>query len=81
MHSLCITPGATLDCQTLGDWLCSLNFNLRQADVLSQRTEGTGQWFLKSDEFQSWTLSAGSEILWCKGIRRLFYSFDFVQVL
>ncbi|KIM87085.1 hypothetical protein PILCRDRAFT_64497, partial [Piloderma croceum F 1598] len=55
-------------CQTLGDWLCSLNFNLRQADILSQRTEGTGQWFLKSDEFQSWKLSAGSEILWCKGI-------------
>ena len=80
MHSLFITSASTPDRRTLGDWLSSLNFKQRQADVLNQRTEGTGLWFLESDEFQSWTLSAGSEILWCKGIRKLVDSYDFVKI-
>jgi hypothetical protein len=81
MHSLSVSSASILDRRTLGDWLSSLNFKQRYNDILDQRTEGTGQWFLELDVFRSWTLSAGPEILWCKGMRKLLYLFDYVQFL
>lgn len=35
-------------------WLCPLDFALQQRDLINQRTEGTNQLFLNSDEFQTW---------------------------
>jgi len=54
--------------RALGDWLSFLNFNLTQANVWEQRTDGTGTWFLESHEFKAWLMSAAQETLWCIGI-------------
>ncbi|KAL8911033.1 MAG: hypothetical protein Q9171_003737 [Xanthocarpia ochracea] len=49
------------------EWFSPLNFYKTQQDVFGRREEGTGRWFIHSDEFQKWT--AGSErTLCCYGI-------------
>ena len=54
--------------QAIIDWLSPLNFFITQDDIFNRRQEGTGEWFLKSDVFQSW-LSTLGDTLWCPGIR------------
>ncbi|KAI4116523.1 MAG: hypothetical protein LQ338_007701 [Usnochroma carphineum] len=49
------------------DWISNLNFLKQQADFMSQAREGTGKWFLDSDEFQQWS-SSHEAMLWCPGI-------------
>ncbi|KAL8722851.1 MAG: hypothetical protein Q9225_000738 [Loekoesia sp. 1 TL-2023] len=51
------------------DWISNLNFLKQQADFVNQDQvqEGTGQWFLRSTEFQQWT-SSHEAMLWCPGI-------------
>jgi len=66
-----VASTGTLDRRTLGDWLSSLNFKDTQADVLDQRTDGTGQWFLESDEFNAWLVSVVPQTLWCTGMRKI----------
>ncbi|KAL7622914.1 hypothetical protein AAE478_006593 [Parahypoxylon ruwenzoriense] len=43
-----------------------VSFSEKHGNVLQQRQDGTGQWFLDSAEFQEWLRSAG-ETLWCTG--------------
>jgi NACHT domain len=40
--------------QVILDWLTPDNYAPQQSDILSTRQEGTGQWLLDSEEFQSW---------------------------
>lgn len=54
--------------QTIIDWLSPLNFRLKQLDVLSQRREGTGEWYLESKGFTGWVEGPPST-LWGPGIR------------
>jgi hypothetical protein len=56
--------------QTIAEWLTPLNFKVSQRDVFEQRTDGTGQWLLASNEFQTW-LSGESKTLWCCGMREM----------
>ena len=49
--------------------LSSLNFHDKQRDVFEKHHPGTGQWLLKTDEFQQWFNSEQNSILWCPGIR------------
>ncbi|KAI1452843.1 ankyrin [Annulohypoxylon moriforme] len=43
-----------------------VSFSEKHGNVLQQRQDGTGQWFLESSEFQDWMQSTGST-LWCSG--------------
>ncbi|KAI1105307.1 ankyrin [Jackrogersella minutella] len=43
-----------------------VSFSEKHGNVLQQRQDGTGQWFIESPEFQDWIQSAGGT-LWCSG--------------
>lgn len=45
---------AALECDEILKGLSSLNFNDKQRDVFEKHHLGTGQWLLKTDEFQQW---------------------------
>jgi Cdc6-like AAA superfamily ATPase len=50
-------------------WLSPVDFALDQHDIISQRHEGTGQWFLDSPTFQNWLYGDRNwNILFCPGI-------------
>jgi hypothetical protein len=49
--------------------LSSLDFHEKQRDIFAKHHQGTGQWLLKTDEFQRWFKSEQPSILWCPGIR------------
>ncbi|KAJ7443988.1 ankyrin repeat-containing domain protein [Mycena latifolia] len=49
------------------DWITSLNFFQRQADVFRAWQPGTGEWLLSDATFRNWTLGSGG-VLWCRGI-------------
>ncbi|KAL3445802.1 hypothetical protein BJX65DRAFT_280401 [Aspergillus insuetus] len=51
----------------IAQWLSQSNSLQRQQDILDERTEGTGHWFLESTEFHDWT-SGDKGNLWCYGI-------------
>lgn len=43
-----------------------VSFSEKHGNVLQQRQDGTGQWFLESPEFQDWMQATGAT-LWCSG--------------
>ncbi|KAJ7481685.1 ankyrin repeat-containing domain protein [Mycena latifolia] len=49
------------------DWLSPINFFLRQADILSTRQRGTGEWLLGNRLFNDWKSKTGST-MWCRGM-------------
>ncbi|KAJ7485603.1 ankyrin repeat-containing domain protein [Mycena latifolia] len=49
------------------EWLSPLNFFLRQADILSTRQPGTGEWLLKDQLFRNWKSRMGNTV-WCRGM-------------
>lgn len=49
------------------DWLTPTDYTLQKSDFLARRQEGTGQWFLESNEFQRW-LNTSKQTLFCPGI-------------
>lgn len=55
-------------------WLTSknedLNFVPFQQDLLLKRQDGTGKWFLGTDEFKQW-LRSEAGLLYCHGTRKL----------
>jgi hypothetical protein len=50
------------------EWITPLNFLQTHDDYVKRRQEGTGQWFLDSDEYQKWYTEPGAT-LWCTGNR------------
>ena len=48
-------------------WLAKTDYGSQQSDLLSRRQEGTGQWLLDSDEFQSWC-KGDRQTLFCSGM-------------
>ena len=52
--------------RAIARWLSSLNFQASQNEFIQKRGEGTGEWFLKSQEFKDWR-DGTSEMLWCPG--------------
>ncbi|KAK6977531.1 ANK-REP-region domain-containing protein, partial [Favolaschia claudopus] len=54
--------------QKILGWLSPFNFFQRQNDILETCQEGTGQWFLSSQNFKTW-LSSPQNVLWCEGIQ------------
>ncbi|KAH6706258.1 hypothetical protein BKA61DRAFT_558724, partial [Leptodontidium sp. MPI-SDFR-AT-0119] len=53
--------------QTILGWLTSIDYGAQQRDFIDRRQQGTGQWLLNSDEFQTW-LNAEKQTLFCPGI-------------
>ncbi|KAL6689610.1 hypothetical protein J3F84DRAFT_407306 [Trichoderma pleuroticola] len=45
----------------------SINYSLQQSDYLKRRQKGTGEWLLKSDEFQAW-FEKKKQMLFCPGM-------------
>jgi hypothetical protein len=51
-------------------WLSDLDFKGTQKDIFANRTQGTGQWLLESQEFKDW-FAGKSDVLWCPGAREI----------
>ncbi|KAJ7844658.1 hypothetical protein B0H13DRAFT_126803 [Mycena leptocephala] len=49
------------------EWYSSINFFLRQADILNSRQPGTGQWLLEHHLFKKWK-SGVTKTIWCRGM-------------
>ncbi|KAJ7440455.1 ankyrin repeat domain-containing protein, partial [Mycena latifolia] len=49
------------------NWITSLNFFQRQADIFRAWQPGTGEWLLSDTKFKNWKLGSGG-VLWCRGI-------------
>lgn len=49
------------------DWLTSIDYATQQSYFINRRQTGTGQWFLDSEEFQTW-LNTDKQTLFCPGI-------------
>jgi hypothetical protein len=55
------------DRQAIIDWLTPIEYAAQQTDIISKRQEGTGEWLLKSSEFQEW-VNKSQQTLFCPGI-------------
>jgi predicted ATPase len=53
--------------QLILDWLTPVDFYTQQSDFIRRRQEGTGEWLLKSNEFQEW-VKQSNQTLFCPGI-------------
>jgi Cdc6-like AAA superfamily ATPase len=49
------------------NWLAPVDYASQQHDFIIRRQEGTGQWLLRSPEFQTWLENSG-QTLFCPGI-------------
>jgi hypothetical protein len=54
--------------QTILDWLSPLEFELTQAKLFHEWQDGSGKWFLQSEQFKAWR-DGTLDVLWCPGIR------------
>jgi hypothetical protein len=45
------------------DWLSPENFRSRYDEIRNDRVEGSGSWFLKSDEFRVWAEGASNSLI------------------
>ncbi|CAG7558814.1 unnamed protein product [Fusarium equiseti] len=48
------------------DWIGTVDHGPRQSDLFDQHVEGTGEWFLVSEEFQKWLTTKGGRLI-CLG--------------
>jgi ankyrin repeat domain-containing protein 50 len=48
-------------------WISQYDFNETRADILRRRCPGTGDWLCQHDDFQRWSSSHDSAVLWCYG--------------
>ena len=53
--------------QAILDWLTLTDFVSQQHDYINRRQEGTGQWLLDSEEYQTW-VQTPKKTLFCPGI-------------
>lgn len=67
VHSMAQSHESELRMKVLS-WICPTDGSERQKEVLSLRQEGTGKWFLGSQEFQDWLTSEDKNFLLFTGI-------------
>lgn len=54
-------------------WLSQDDVTKKHLEIMEKRTEGTGQWFINSDEYMDWKAGASeASILWCPGKRESY---------
>lgn len=51
-------------------WIYSGDFEERHKYVAAERAQGSGEWFLRSENYRQWTGSRTSEVLCCLGMRK-----------
>jgi hypothetical protein len=56
-----------LERRTIIEWLTRIDYSTQPSDFIGRRQEGTGQWLLNSNEFQSW-LKTSKQTLFCPGM-------------
>jgi hypothetical protein len=56
--------------QTILDWLAPPDFELTQVKLSHEWQDGSGNWFLESEQFKAWR-DGTPDVLWCPGIREL----------
>lgn len=49
------------------DWLTPITYTTQQSDYLRRRQQGTGEWLLNSDQFQTWVKNE-NQMLFCPGM-------------
>lgn len=49
------------------NWLAPVNYGSTQSDTIRRRADGTGRWFLESEQYQAW-LQTPCQTLFCPGI-------------
>ncbi|KAJ7572212.1 hypothetical protein C8J56DRAFT_1035669 [Mycena floridula] len=54
-------------CQIFVDWISKLDFQATQMQTFEKHAAGTGEWFLKKQEFVDWK-DGKTKVLWCTGI-------------
>ncbi|PGG98794.1 hypothetical protein GX51_06590, partial [Blastomyces parvus] len=59
--------GKDQECEAILNWLAPTTYATQQTDFMGRRQEGTGEWLLDSDEFQSW-IGQNKQTLFCPGI-------------
>jgi fungal STAND N-terminal Goodbye domain len=52
----------------IADWISTTDYPLQQSDIINRREEGTGKWFLNSNEFNEWCQDGSNKTLFCPGI-------------
>lgn len=63
IHQCC----ADAEHNKVADWLTPIDYAVQHNDVITQRQEGTGLWFLESPKFTDW-LNGAKRTLFCPGI-------------
>ncbi|KAH8689310.1 hypothetical protein BGW36DRAFT_70072 [Talaromyces proteolyticus] len=53
--------------QAITRWLTPVDYGPQQSDFINRRHKGTGEWLLRSNEFQQW-LKEGHQSLFCPGM-------------
>jgi hypothetical protein len=53
--------------QAILDWLTPIDYAPQQYDFFRRRQKGTGEWLLKTNEFQEW-VNQSKQTLFCPGI-------------
>ena len=48
--------------------LSTIDITAIHGDISANRTSGTGEWLLRSKEFESWFESSSHSTLWCRGM-------------
>lgn len=51
------------------NWLSTIDFEKVHDDIYAAKHEGTGDWLIEAEEFQSWLKTPKSSLLWCNGKR------------
>jgi hypothetical protein len=51
------------------EWLSASNLDTRNEELQKARVNNSGEWFLNSEEFKSWTNGTKPSCLICPGIR------------
>jgi len=52
------------------DWISNIDFEKMHDDIYTKKHEGTGDWLIQKQEFQTWFGSSQSSLLWCHGKRK-----------
>jgi hypothetical protein len=63
-------PLVTIKRNKIGTWLNAPDPSHTHRRLLDEHHEGTGRWFLESEELEQWKKSPSS-VLWVRGIRKL----------
>ena len=66
------------------NWISTLDHKKEHQDIRKPRVDGTGQWFLRQNDFSAWRDASASRVLWCHGIQgsgKTILTYDFIPTI